>query len=73
MSSTKVKIQYSLDVDALLIRISDQNIDYAQEVGDFVLHCSPEGELVLTEVFQATQFLVSLLRSMIQREGVALT
>jgi uncharacterized protein YuzE len=72
MSSTKVKIQYSSDVDALLIRISDRNIDYAEEVGDFVLHYSPEGELVLIEVFQATQFLMSLLRSMIQREGVAL-
>ena len=67
------RIKYSPDVDALLIRISDQKVDYAEEAGDFILHYSEEGELVLIEVFHATRFLLSLLSSMIKQEEVVLT
>ncbi len=73
MSRTKARIHYSPDVDALLIRLSEDPIDHAEEAGDFILHYSPEGKVVLIEVFQATPFLMGLLNSMIQREEVALT
>jgi uncharacterized protein YuzE len=48
-------------------------VDYAEEAGDFILHDSEEGELVLIEVFHATRFLLSLLSSMIKQEEVVLT
>lgn len=67
------KIRYSPDEDALLIQISAQKVDHAEEAGDFVLHYSEAGELVLIEVFHATRFLLSLLSSMIKQEEAALT
>ncbi|KOR34120.1 MULTISPECIES: DUF2283 domain-containing protein [Planktothricoides] len=44
------KIQYSQDVDVLLISLSDEAIAYAEEEGDTILHYSENNKLVLIEI-----------------------
>ena len=43
------KIQYSQDVDILLISLSDEAIAYAEEEGETILHYSQNNNLVLIE------------------------
>lgn len=50
------KIKYSKDVDALLIELSDEPIDYAEEKGQLIVHFSKAGEPVLLETMDAKEF-----------------
>lgn len=49
------KIQYSQDVDVLLISLSDEAIAYAEEEGDTILHYSENNKLVLIEILDFRQ------------------
>ncbi|MBI2304346.1 MAG: DUF2283 domain-containing protein [Chloroflexi bacterium] len=66
------KIRYSPDVDALLIELSDQAVDYAEEAGQLIVHFSPSGELVLLEILDAKNFLLSSLSSLMKGAEVSL-
>lgn len=44
------KINYSKDVDVLLIELNDQPIAYAEEEGETILHYSEDHQLVLIEI-----------------------
>ncbi len=64
------KIKYSKDVDALLIEISDKDIDYAEEQGQIIVHFSKEGEPVLIEILDAKEFLLKTLTSIVEEKEV---
>lgn len=64
------KIKYSKDVDALLIEISDKDIDYAEEQGQIIVHFSREGQPVLIEILDAKQFLLKTLTSVVEEKEV---
>jgi len=64
-----MNVKYSPDVDALLIQLSDKPVDHAEELGDFIVHYSRDGELVLLEIFRARTFVMSLLESMIPSQS----
>ncbi len=66
------KIKYSKDVDALLIELSDRKIDYAEEVGQMIIHFSKDGEPVLLEILDAKDFLLSSLSSLVKEKEVAI-
>ena len=66
------KIRYSKDVDILLIELSDKVIDYAEEEGQMVIHFSKDGEPVLLEIFDAKDFILNSLSSVIKEEEVAI-
>ena len=51
------KIHYSKEVDALLIESSEEAIAYAKDDGQTILHYSDEGQLVLIEILDLTQFM----------------
>ena len=51
------KISYSKDVDALLIEISSDEIAYAEEDGQVILHYSPDDKLVLVEILDFRRFM----------------
>ena len=51
------KIQYSKDVDALLIELSELPIAYAEEQEQVILHYSSDGKLVMIEILDAKEFL----------------
>ncbi|MBI2872759.1 MAG: DUF2283 domain-containing protein [Chloroflexi bacterium] len=66
------KIRYSKDVDALLIELSDGQIDHAEEAGQLIVHFSPEGDPVLLEILDAKEFILSSLSSLIKETEATL-
>lgn len=66
------KIKYSKDVDALLIELSDKQIDYSEEEGQMIIHFSKDGEPVLLEIFDAKDFILNSLSSVIKDQEVAM-
>jgi len=49
--------KYDKGADVLSIEISKKSIDYAQEMGDFVVHFNKKDKPVLLEVLNAKRFL----------------
>jgi uncharacterized protein YuzE len=66
------KIEYSKDVDALLIELSDKKIDYTEEEGQIIIHFSKDGEPVLLEILDAKDFILNFLSSVVKEEKVAI-
>ena len=60
------KIRYSKDVDALLVELSDEPVDYAEESGPVVVHFSRAGRPVLLEIFNARDFVMGSLSSVVK-------
>ena len=56
-SKPKVKMSYEPEADILRIEASQKPIEYATEVGNVVVHFSPDGVPVYFEVLEATKFL----------------
>jgi len=51
-------IRYSRDMGALLVELSDESVDYAEEDGQFIVHSSKSGEPVLLEILDARNYVV---------------
>ena len=66
------KISYSEDVDVLLIELSPEPIDHAEESGPVVVHFSSAGRPVLLEVFNAREFVLGSLSSVIRQTETTL-
>ncbi len=60
------KMRYSRDADALLIELSKQTIDHAEDTGQFIIHVAESGEPVLLEVLGAREFVMSALSSVVR-------
>ncbi|MBN1190233.1 MAG: DUF2283 domain-containing protein [Dehalococcoidales bacterium] len=60
------KVRYSKDVDALLIELSTEPVDYAEESGQFIVHFSKKGEPVILEILDAKNFLLGSLSSLMK-------
>ena len=58
-----MRIKYNREDDVLLIEISDEEIDYAEEVGNVIIHFSKDGKPVLLEILDASEFLVEVLKA----------
>lgn len=58
MNNKKPKISYEPEADVLRIEISKKPIDYAKEMGNFVVHFSPQGLPVYLEILEAKKFLL---------------
>lgn len=52
-----MKVRYSPHEDILMYEVSKAKIDYAEEVGDIIVHYSKRGKPVLLEIFNAVEFL----------------
>ena len=57
------KVRYSKDVDILLLELSDEAVDHAEEAGQLVVHFSRRGTPVLLEIQGARDFLLGALSS----------
>lgn len=66
------KIRYSKDVDALLIELSDKQINYAEEEGQMIIHFAKDGEPVLLEILNAKDFILNSLSSVVKEKEVAI-
>lgn len=52
-----MKIKYNKEDDVLMIEFNKKPIDYAEQSGDLILHFSPNREMVLLEILDASKFL----------------
>ncbi|MCD6148724.1 DUF2283 domain-containing protein [bacterium] len=53
----RIKIRYDSESDVLSWEISKRPIDYAVEIGNMVLHFSPDNIPVYVEILEAKKFL----------------
>ncbi len=65
-----MKVKYSRDVDILMVWLSDDPFDYAEEAGGVITHFSSDGKPVLLEIQGAKEFLFSSLTSLIHNAEV---
>lgn len=52
-----MKVKYSRSEDILLIEVSNEPIDYAEEVGSIIVHFTKDEKPVLLEILDASEFL----------------
>ena len=64
----KVKISYEPEADILTLEVSRDKIDFAEEVGNFVVHFDKKKTPVLLEILEASKFLK--LAGMILKKGI---
>lgn len=60
------RMRYSEDVDALLVELSAEPIDHAEESGQFIVHFSKAGDPVLLEILQAKEFVLGAVTSVVR-------
>lgn len=52
------KVSYEPEADVLTVRLSEEPIDYAEEIGNLVVHFSANKVPVLIEILQAKKVMV---------------
>lgn len=57
-----MKVRYDREDDALMMYVGEGSIDYAEEMGELIVHFTAEGRPVLIEVLDASEFLARLTR-----------
>ena len=67
-----MRVKYGRDVDILLVWLSDDPFDYAEETDGVITHFSAAGKPVLLEIQGAREFLLSSLTSLLKDQGVSL-
>lgn len=50
-----MKIKYNREQDILLMEVSDEPIDYGEEIGPTIVHFTKENKPVLLEIMDASQ------------------
>ena len=66
------KIRYSKDADILLVELSSEPIDHAEESGQFIVHFSKTGEPVLLEILDARVFVLGSVSSLLKEAEATL-
>ena len=57
-----MKISYNRKQDILMYEVSDEPIDYADEVGPIIVHFSKTGKPILMEILDASEFITETTR-----------
>jgi uncharacterized protein YuzE len=55
-----MKVSYNREDDVLLLEVSEEGIEYAEEVGPLIIHFTKEGKPVLVEILDASEVLTEL-------------
>ena len=63
-----MKFSYSNDADILMVRLSDEPFDHAEETDGVISHFSKEGKLVLLEIQGGKRFL-EMAHESVAKEG----
>lgn len=64
-----MKTKYDSEVDIVMIELSEEDIDHAEEAENMVIHFSRENKPVLVEILDASEFLSELSGVMDASEG----
>ncbi len=52
-----MKVDYNREADTLMYEVSDEPIDYAEEMDSGIVHFTKSGKPVLLEILDASKFL----------------
>jgi len=64
----ELKVEYSPDVDALIITLSEDKPEYAEEIGSrIIIHYSKDSKPVEVEMLDASEILASSLKAVIRK------
>ncbi|MEM2058398.1 MAG: DUF2283 domain-containing protein [Thermoproteota archaeon] len=55
-----MRIRYSRSEDVLLVELSDEKVDYAEEMGPIIVHFTEDGKPVILEILDASEFIAEL-------------
>jgi uncharacterized protein YuzE len=55
-----MKIRYSRNEDILIIELSDEKIDYAEEMEPIIVHSTENGKPVMLEILDASEFIAKI-------------
>ena len=58
-----MKFVYEKDEDVMMIELSGDKINYAEQTGDLIVHFSPKRKAVLLEILDASKFLEKAAKS----------
>ena len=62
-----MKISYDREEDILMIKMKDKGtIDHAEQTDSFIMHYDLDGEVLLIEILDASEFLSSLIKATIR-------
>lgn len=53
----KAKISYEQDADVLVVEVSKKPIEYAEMIGNIIVHFTKDNNPVLLEILEASKFL----------------
>jgi len=69
-----MKVNYDRESDILLIEASEAGvIDHAEQSGPFIAHFDEQGQLILLEVLDASEFISSLIKTTLRSQDAELT
>jgi uncharacterized protein YuzE len=55
-----MKIRYDRDKDIILLELSSEPIDFAEEAGSLIIHFSKDEKPVVVEILDASEFLSTI-------------
>jgi hypothetical protein len=58
-----MKASYNRKEDILVLELSSEVVDHAEETGPIIAHFSTDGKLVLLEILEASDFLSKLAKT----------
>jgi uncharacterized protein YuzE len=61
-----MKISYDRDQDIIMLELSKQKIDHAEQTGPIIVHFTKKDKPVLLEILDASDFLAATLKSSIR-------
>jgi len=60
-----MKVSYNREEDIMMLEISSDSIDFAEEMGPIIVHFSEKRKPVLLEILDASEFIAALAKSTI--------
>lgn len=68
-----MKISYNREDDVMILEVSADKIDFAEEMGPIVVHFSKDRKPVLLEILDASEFIAAAAKSTMRlKDGEAL-
>ena len=61
-----MKVSYNREEDIMMLEVSPDNIDFAEEMGPIIVHFSEKRKPVLLEILDASEFIAALAKSTIK-------
>jgi len=64
-----MQVKYNRKEDILVLELSSDVVDHAEEAGPLIVHFSADGKLVLLEILEASEFLSKLSKTTMTAES----